>query len=91
MNVTLGLAQIDPKLGDLAGNLNHHLAVMEEAKAQGVDLLVFPELSLTGYYLQDLVFEVSARPSAGDPLFDPLLAASRAHGMDVSVGFVEED
>jgi predicted amidohydrolase len=91
MNVTLGLAQIDPKLGDLAANLDHHLEVMAEASAQGVDLLLFPELSLTGYYLQDLVYEVAARPTAEDPVFEPLLVASRAHAMDVSVGFVEED
>ena len=53
-------------------------------------LLVFPELSLTGYYLQDLVYEVAMHPTADDPTFGALLQASR-DDMDLTVGFVEED
>jgi predicted amidohydrolase len=91
MKVTLGLAQISPKLGDVPVNLEKHLARMEEAAAQGVQLLLFPELSLTGYYLQDMVYELAIAPSADDPTFGPLLAATRRLGLDVTVGFVEED
>ncbi|MGQ9851310.1 MAG: nitrilase-related carbon-nitrogen hydrolase [Aggregatilineaceae bacterium] len=91
MKVTLGLAQISPKLGDVPANLEKHLAQMEEAAAQGVQLLMFPELSLTGYYLQDMVYELAIAPSADDPIFGPLLAATRRLGLDVTVGFVEED
>lgn len=91
MKITLGLAQIHPKLGDVPANLQHHLALIEQAAAQGVELLLFPELSLTGYNLQDLVYEVAARPNANDPTFGPLLEASRAHAIDLTVGFVEED
>ncbi|GAB4409143.1 MAG: carbon-nitrogen hydrolase [Anaerolineae bacterium] len=91
MKVMLGLAQISPKLGDVPANLEKHLARMEEAAAQGVQLLLFPELSLTGYYLQDMVYELAIAPSADDPTFGPLLAATRRLGLDVTVGFVEED
>jgi NAD+ synthase (glutamine-hydrolysing) len=91
MKLKLGLAQIGPKLGDLCANLDKHLAMIEQAAAQGVQLLLFPELSLTGYYLQDLVYELAAHPSAEDKTFGPLLAASREQHIDLTVGFVEED
>lgn len=91
MKLTLGIAQTSPKLGDVTANLAQHLDLIERAAAQSVELLVFPELSLTGYNLQDLVFEVAARPQPDDPIFGPLLAATRAHHVDALVGFVEED
>jgi len=91
MKLTLGIAQTNPKLGDVAANLAQHLDLIERAAAQSVELLLFPELSLTGYNLQDLVYEVAARPSTDDPTFGPLLAATRDHGVDALVGFVEED
>lgn len=91
MKINLGLAQLGPTLGDSAANLEKHLALIADAAAQGVDLLLFPELSLTGYYLQDMVYEVALHPTAHDPIFGPLLAASRDHTIDLTVGFVEED
>lgn len=91
MKVTLGLAQLAPRLGNVQTNLEHHLRLIDDAAAQGVELLLFPELSLTGYSLQDLVSEVAARPTPDDPIFGPLLDASRAHDIDLVVGFVEED
>lgn len=87
----LGLAQIKTRLGDVRANLEHHLAYIDEAARQGVDLLVFPELSLTGYVLQDLVASVAHKPTTDDPIFRPLLAASRERKMDLVVGFVDED
>ena len=91
MSIRIGLAQFAPKLGDVPANLAKHLDSIEQAAAQGVQLLLFPELSLTGYYLQDLVYELAIHPSAQDPTFGPLLEATRAHDMDLTVGFVEED
>lgn len=85
----LGLAQINTKLGDLDANLKKHLDYVGRAKKEGVELIVFPELSLTGYILQDLTSSVAARPSPDDPVFKPLLEA--AQGIDVIVGFVHED
>jgi NAD+ synthase (glutamine-hydrolysing) len=91
MKIKLGLAQIKPKLGDVPANLSKHLEQIAAAAKQGVRLLMFPELSLTGYYLQDMVYEVAAHPTADDPTFGRLLTASRDHDMDLTVGFVEED
>jgi NAD+ synthase (glutamine-hydrolysing) len=87
--LTLGLAQINTKLGDVAANLDHHLEYIERAASQGVQLLVFPELSLSGYALLDLAPTVARKPLASDATFGPLLEASRR--MDLVVGFVDED
>ena len=51
----IGLAQIDPTVGDLAGNTAHILAAAQKAAAEGADLLLTPELALTGYPPEDLL------------------------------------
>jgi len=89
MKMNLALAQIATRLGDVEANLEKHLDFIRQAKAQQADLLVFPELSLTGYVLQDLVPTVSHRPTVEDSVFKPLLEAS--HDLDLVVGFVDED
>jgi NAD+ synthase (glutamine-hydrolysing) len=87
--MNLALAQINTKLGDVNANLEKHLALAKEAAASGADLLIFPELSLTGYVLQDIAADVARPASEADPVFKPLLDASRA--LDLLVGFVEMD
>ncbi|MDI6696219.1 MAG: nitrilase-related carbon-nitrogen hydrolase [Anaerolineales bacterium] len=89
MKITLGLAQINTHLGDVQANLEKHLEIASQARQKGADLLVFPELSLTGYVLQDLVSSVARRPSPEDAIFRPLLQVSRE--LDLVVGFVDED
>lgn len=89
MNLKVGLAQINPKLGDVEANLALHLQQIEEAANQGVELLVFPELSLTGYRLRDLTYDVCIRPSQNDRVFGKMLEACR--DLDVVFGFVEAD
>ena len=54
MKLKIALAQINTRLGDIQANLEKHLALAKQARKAGMDLLVFPELSLTGYVLQDL-------------------------------------
>lgn len=87
MKLNLALAQIDTRLGVMSANLEKHLDYIDKAK--GSDVIVFPELSLTGYVLQDLVPTVVARPNADDPIFKPLLQASK--NIDILVGFTEAD
>ncbi len=89
MHVNIGLAQIYPKLGDVPANLHKHLDMVGQAVAQQVDLLVFPELSMTGYQVQDLVPEVAIAADASDPVFAELLAASQQ--LDLMFGFVQRD
>jgi NAD+ synthase (glutamine-hydrolysing) len=86
MRLNLGLAQMYPKLGNVRANLDTHLETIDTAANTGVDLLVFPELSLTGYQVQDLVPEVAIRATPDDPVFATLLAESKR--LDIMVGFV---
>jgi predicted amidohydrolase len=89
MKLTLALAQINTRLGDVHANLEKHLELARQAHASGADLLIFPELSLTGYVLQDLASAVACRPAVDDPVFKSLLEASQT--LDMVVGFVDED
>jgi predicted amidohydrolase len=88
-HLTLALAQVNTRLGDVDANLEKHLALIDEARRQQAELVLFPELSLTGYVLQDLAPSVARRPCADDPTFRPLLQASR--DLDLLVGFVEAE
>lgn len=81
----IGLAQIAPRLGALDDNVERHLEIVERARAERADLLVFPELGLTGYLLQDLNTEVALRRD--DERLRRIAAA--AGQMSVVVGFVE--
>lgn len=81
----IGLGQLAPGLGLVDDNAAAHARAIDEARDSAVDLLVFPELGLTGYLLQDLNTEVAMRRD------DPRLAdLARAAGkMSVICGFVE--
>jgi predicted amidohydrolase len=83
----IALAQISPKLGDLEQNFQIHIDYIQKAKKKNVDLLIFPELSLTGYTLKDMVEEIAVDPRT-DPLFKKLVGLCRE--MSFVVGFVEE-
>ncbi len=53
----LALAQMNPTVGDLPGNTARILEMMEQARAQGADLVAFPELAIIGYPPEDLLFK----------------------------------
>ena len=82
----IALAQIAPRLGAFDDNLERHRTLLAEAREAGAGLVVFPELGLTGYLLQDLAAEVAIR------LDDPRLAglAAETAGLSAVVSFVEE-
>ncbi len=69
--------------GDLPGNLERHLACIEQAAALGAELVVFPELSLTGYH--PALARQAALPVTSARL-DPLQAACDRLGITVAVG-----
>ena len=75
LKITVG--QINPTIGDIDGNIALMQRAAQQAVADGARLLVFPELSLTGYYPADLLDEPDflARVDAG---LERLLAATRA-------------
>jgi predicted amidohydrolase len=85
-NLRVAVAQICPKLGNLKANLDLHLDFLERARGGGADLVVFPELSLTGYLLRDQVPDVAQE--ATGPVLRTLKKACKE--IDALVGFVEE-
>lgn len=85
MDFTVALAQIKPKLGCLADNMALIEAAIENGITSGAQLVVFPELALTGYFLKDLVPEVALRLDA--PQVERLKVLSRR--ISIAIGLVE--
>src|SRR5436305_9549534 len=79
----IALAQIDPVVGDLAGNRTMILERLEEAKEHGADLALFPELAVTGYPPEDLLLRPGFVRAAERSLEE---IARGARGIAVVVG-----
>jgi NAD+ synthase/NAD+ synthase (glutamine-hydrolysing) len=83
----IALCQINPTVGDLAGNLELVLDASRRAAARGADLAVFPELVLTGYPPRDLLEKESFRARSLETLH-ALIAASSSIPCGILAGFV---
>jgi len=84
MNVTV--YQTNPKLLDLNHNLEEVLGKIEEARKDGADLIVFPELALTGYFVGHRYHEAALRLDSEEIR----AVASATRGTAAVVGFIEE-
>jgi NAD+ synthase (glutamine-hydrolysing) len=84
----LGLAQINPTVGDLDGNFQQIVTSIEQARAAGVELLALPEMVITGYPPEDLLLKPSFIERAMQRTHE-LLPHTR--GMTVVVGTVDRD
>ena len=86
----LAVVQLAPGLLELERNVERHLDLIADARARGADVVVFPELSLTGYGAgaQADAIAMSLEGRELDPNIEKLAVA--AGGMTVLVGFVEE-
>ncbi|MBN5213961.1 carbon-nitrogen hydrolase family protein [Serratia ureilytica] len=80
---TLAAAQYPVAAANIACNLERHLEFVAQAAEQQVQLLVFPELSLSGYELTDAA-ELAL--TLGDPRLQPLSAAAQSRQMTIIVG-----
>jgi len=87
-SLRLGLAQINPTVGDLAGNTEKILAYMDRARRLGVDLVAFPELVITGYPPEDLLLMPSF-VEANLACLEQI--AAETQGITAIVGFVNRD
>ena len=88
--LTIALAQLNPLVGDLEGNAEKLLAARETAAAQGADLLVLPELFITGYPPEDLVRKPAFQQAARVTI-EKLAARMSAAGPAVLVGTIWPD
>ncbi|MET0264805.1 MAG: carbon-nitrogen hydrolase family protein [Duganella sp.] len=83
MSIRIAAAQTASVPGDLDANIRTHVRFIDAARAEGVQILVFPELSLSGYELPLLR---QCALTADDVRLAPLRAAASAAGMTVIVG-----
>ncbi len=86
----LALAQINPTVGDLEGNTNQILEFARRADAGGADLVVFPELAISGYPPRDLV-NVDAFLQSGEDQLQRLAEQTRGLGCGLIVGYAGRD
>ena len=81
--IHIGLAQLPVVKGDIAHNLAQHVQMIEQSAASGADVLVFPELSLTGYELE--LAQTLALPRASK-VFAALSHAAVRHNLVIIAG-----
>jgi len=86
MKINIVLAQIKPKLGCIVHNLAMIEGCIERAISEQHDLIIFPELALTGYFLKDLVPDVAV--SMQSPEIIKIQELSKK--ISIVIGFVEE-
>ena len=77
--------QFSPVIGDLHKNIEKHLHYIEKASDEKASLVVFPELSLTGYSVMDSAAELAIRPD--DSILNPLKEISKK--ISVCAGGIE--
>src|SRR5512147_3268531 len=85
--VRIALAQVNPTVGALEGNARLVADGMERARGLGCDLVAFPELVLTGYPPEDLLFKPAFIEANLRALAD---VAGRSHGLTAVLGFVDK-
>jgi len=85
--VKIYLAQIKPILGDIKKNLSIHENRVNHAKSLGADVVIFPELSLTGYYLRDLVSDIAITVNSDAIQY----LSNLSRDISIVAGFVFED
>ncbi len=91
-SIEICLAQTNPKVGDLKKNIKNHVDIVKKAKGGGARIVVFPELSLTGYFLKDSVYDIGININEAEAsVFEPLFKASADLDIAIIAGFVEKD
>jgi NAD+ synthase len=82
--MAIALAQLNPVVGDIPGNLERARAAHERARAEGADLVLFSELFITGYPPEDLVLKPAFQTDAMDAV--KALAKDTAGGPAILIG-----
>ena len=85
-SIRIALSQLNSVVGDLEGNLERIAADVERARAAGAEIVLFPELALTGYPPEDLLLKSSFIADNRRRLEE---LAARCRGITAVVGFVD--
>ena len=88
MKLRVALAQINPTVGDLAGNAALITKYTDEAVAASADVIVFPEMVLTGYPVEDLALRASFRSASKSALAQ--LVGSLDPSIVSVIGYLDE-
>jgi NAD+ synthase (glutamine-hydrolysing) len=84
----IALAQINATVGDLSGNATKIIASLDQARDKGADLVLFPELAITGYPPEDLLLKPSFIAASREAIEE---IAATTRGLTAVVGFVDTD
>ncbi|HAP35283.1 MAG TPA: acyltransferase [Bacteroidetes bacterium] len=87
MKYTIAVAQIDSVVGNIEKNVQHHIEYVKKAIAKKADVVVFPELSLTGYSIKDLNWDTALRAEP-NKYFSEFLKLSQK--ITIIIGAIEE-
>ena len=85
--VRIAMAQINTTVGDLEGNTTKTIETIQRAKEEDIDIVTFPELTITGYPPQDLLLKPQFLTDNRDML-DRIIEHTR--GITAIVGFVDQ-
>src|SRR6185369_11415541 len=86
--IRVALAQVNPTVGAIEANARLVIDWMERARGLGADIVAFPELTLTGYPPEDLLFKPAFIEANRRALAD---VAAQSRGLTAVVGFVDKD
>jgi predicted amidohydrolase len=86
---TIALAQISSRVGDKEHNIKEMEKKIKQAKRKGADLVIFPELALTGYVVRDLAYEL-AEPIPKGPSTRKIADIAKRENVHVIFGMIEK-
>lgn len=89
--IMVGIAQMDPQLGQVENNLNRCLELLKEASQKALELVVFPECALTGYNFPHQAEALAISPPMPGLADEALASACRRYGIYSVVGSLERD
>ena len=92
VRLRVAAAQINPLVGDISGNSKLILASAAAASKAGVQVLVFPEMIVTGYPVEDLALRKTFRIASIRAITDLAISLNEAVGPDLlaAVGYLDE-
>lgn len=85
--LTFALAQFSPRIGDLSANAKQMAQLAEQAKQKGADVIVFPELAMTGYPPEDLLLRADMNTRV-DRALDIL---KQVNGISMIIGYPQQE